>query len=156
MEPLSPTGPPPPGLACIMWEFWAAVWTVPVINLGFSGHGIMEPEVAAPPCGAGSVVYVIDCLPNMSEQLVRERTVPLVQTLRAARPTTPIVGGRPSLANIYFRPDVQRLTRTAGSPRAAPSNNSNKRDAGPVLGPRGRNSSAPTGKAPWTVPYPRT
>ena len=82
---------------------------VPVINLGFSGNGIMEPEVAALLAELDPRVYVIDCLPNMSEQLVRERTVPLVQTLRAARPTTPtvLVEDR-SLANSYFRPDVQR------------------------------------------------
>jgi len=34
---------------------------------------------------------VIDCLPNMDPALVKERTEPLVKTLRAARPSTPIL-----------------------------------------------------------------
>jgi len=36
-------------------------------------------------------VYVIDCLPNLVAEEIRERAKPLVQTLRAARPATPIV-----------------------------------------------------------------
>jgi hypothetical protein len=36
-------------------------------------------------------VYVIDCLPNTGATEVAERTEPLVQALRKARPETPIV-----------------------------------------------------------------
>jgi lysophospholipase L1-like esterase len=63
----------------------------PVINLGFSGNGIMEPEVAGLLAELDPVVYVIDCLPNMTAAQVRERCEPLVRTLRAAHPRTPIV-----------------------------------------------------------------
>jgi hypothetical protein len=38
-----------------------------------------------------AAVYLIDCLPNMNAAQVEERTGPLVQTLRQARPDTPIV-----------------------------------------------------------------
>ena len=38
----------------------------PVINLGFSGNGRMEPEMAAPLAELDPAVYVLDCLPNMS------------------------------------------------------------------------------------------
>ncbi|MBM4078190.1 MAG: twin-arginine translocation signal domain-containing protein [Planctomycetes bacterium] len=63
----------------------------PIINLGFSGNGIMEPEVAALLAELNPCVYVIDCLPNMEARLVAERAEPLVQTLRKAHPTTPVV-----------------------------------------------------------------
>jgi hypothetical protein len=64
---------------------------VPVVNLGFSGNGRMEAGVGEQLVKIDASVYVIDCLPNMSPALVRERCVPLVKQLRAARPETPIV-----------------------------------------------------------------
>lgn len=63
----------------------------PIINLGFSGNGRMEPEITELMAELDAAVYVIDCLPNMAAQEVAERTVPLVQTLRRARPAAPIV-----------------------------------------------------------------
>lgn len=63
----------------------------PVINLGFSGNGQMDPEVVQLLAELDPCVYVIDCLPNLSPSLVTERTEPLVQTLRQAHPDTPIV-----------------------------------------------------------------
>lgn len=63
----------------------------PVINLGFSGNGKMEPEVGALLAELDPAVFVIDCLPNMVEAEIRERAEPLVNKLREARPDTPIV-----------------------------------------------------------------
>jgi lysophospholipase L1-like esterase len=63
----------------------------PVINLGFSGNGKMEAEVAALVAELDAAVFVIDCLPNMVAAEVAERVKPLVHTLRGAHPTTPIV-----------------------------------------------------------------
>lgn len=63
----------------------------PVINLGFSGNGRMEAEVAKLMSEIDASVYVIDCLPNISANQVKSHTEPLVRLLRAARPTTPIV-----------------------------------------------------------------
>lgn len=63
----------------------------PVLNLGFSGNGKMEPELAALLAELDPAVYVVDCLPNMNAALVEERAVPFVRALRAARPETPIV-----------------------------------------------------------------
>src|SRR4051812_13811968 len=63
----------------------------PVINLGFSGNGLMEPELAALLAELDPAVYVLDCLPNMTAKLVSERVEPFVKTLRKAHPTTPIV-----------------------------------------------------------------
>ena len=63
----------------------------PVINLGFSGNGLMEPEMASLLSELDPAVYVLDCLPNMTAELVTERVEPFVRTLRKARPSTPIV-----------------------------------------------------------------
>ena len=64
---------------------------LPVLNLGFSGNGKMEPEMGALLAELDPAVYVIDCLPNMVEAEIRERAEPLVRKLREARPHTPIV-----------------------------------------------------------------
>ncbi|MEM9017450.1 MAG: SGNH/GDSL hydrolase family protein, partial [Verrucomicrobiota bacterium] len=54
----------------------------PIVNLGFSGNGRMEPEVGALLAEIDAAVYVIDCLPNMNGEQVAERTEPLVRQLR--------------------------------------------------------------------------
>ena len=63
----------------------------PVINLGFSGNGKMEPEVTALIAELDAAVYVIDCCPNLGGVETAALTKPLVQQLRMARPNTPIV-----------------------------------------------------------------
>lgn len=63
----------------------------PVINLGFSGNGRMEPEMATLLAELDPAVYVLDCLPNMSSAEVTERVEPFVRTLRKAHPKNPIV-----------------------------------------------------------------
>ncbi|MDR3618392.1 MAG: SGNH/GDSL hydrolase family protein [Paludisphaera borealis] len=64
---------------------------VPVINLGFSGSGTMDPSMTDLLAELDAAVYVIDCLPNMAAEDVAARTEPLVKTLRKARPDTPIL-----------------------------------------------------------------
>lgn len=61
------------------------------INLGFSGNGRMEPEMATLIAELNASVFVLDCLPNMTPEQVTERVAPTVKTLRAAHPDTPIV-----------------------------------------------------------------
>lgn len=63
----------------------------PVVNLGFSGNGRMEAEVATLMADIDASIFVIDCLPNISAGDVSSRTEPLVKILRKAHPTTPIV-----------------------------------------------------------------
>ena len=63
----------------------------PVVNLGFSGNGRMDAAVGDFLTKIDAAVYVIDCLPNMNAAAVREKCVPLVKQLRAAKPATPIV-----------------------------------------------------------------
>jgi hypothetical protein len=64
---------------------------IPVLNLGFSGNGQMEPEVARFLSELDPRLYVVDCLPNMQAPMVTERAEPLVRIIREARPDTPIV-----------------------------------------------------------------
>lgn len=63
----------------------------PVLNLGFSGNGKMEPELAELLSELDPAVYVLDCLPNMNANEVAERVEPFVRQLRQTRPQTPIV-----------------------------------------------------------------
>ena len=63
----------------------------PTINLGFSGNGKMEPEMAGLLAELDPSVYVLDCLPNMDAGEIKERVEPCVRKLRAAHPDTPIV-----------------------------------------------------------------
>ncbi len=63
----------------------------PVLNLGFSGNGRLEAEVGKLLAEIDPAVYVIDCLPNVTGDIVAQRTEPLVAILRKARPETPIV-----------------------------------------------------------------
>lgn len=63
----------------------------PVVNLGFSGNGRMEPEVVKLIAEIDASVYVIDCLPNMTAKEVSANTEPLVQLLQQKKPSTPIL-----------------------------------------------------------------
>ena len=61
------------------------------INLGFSGNGMMEPEVADFLAELNPDVFVVDCLPNMTGDLVTERMAHLVKTVRTKHAETPIL-----------------------------------------------------------------
>lgn len=63
----------------------------PVINLGFSGNGTMDPELGELMAELDACVYILDCLPNMTGEMVAKRTEPLVRQLRSARPDVPIL-----------------------------------------------------------------
>ncbi|MFP6621141.1 MAG: SGNH/GDSL hydrolase family protein [Pirellulaceae bacterium] len=63
----------------------------PVVNLGFSGNGRMEPEVARLLAEIDAAIYIIDCCPNLKGEEVAARTEPLVAILREKRPDTPIL-----------------------------------------------------------------
>lgn len=64
---------------------------VTVINLGFSGNGKMEKEMAELLSELDPAIYVLDCLWNMTPQEVSERVEPYITRLRETRPTTPII-----------------------------------------------------------------
>ncbi len=81
----------------------------PVINLGFSGNGRMEVELAKLMGEIDAALFVVDCLPNMNAKQVTERTEPFVHALRAARPRCRVllVEDR-SFANTRFMPGLRR------------------------------------------------
>lgn len=63
-----------------------------VINLGFSGNGRLDLEIAramadqTDPC-----VFVLDCAANCTPEIIRERCIPFIGILRGKHPDTPIV-----------------------------------------------------------------
>lgn len=63
----------------------------PTINLGFSGNGKMELEIAKLLAELDPSAYVLDSLPNLNAAETAERLDPFVRTLRSAHPLTPIV-----------------------------------------------------------------
>jgi hypothetical protein len=80
----------------------------PIINLGFSGAGTMDLEMADLMSELDAAVYVIDCLPNMNSKGISERVEPFVKRLRKSHPQTPIllVEDR-SFANAFLQPKKQ-------------------------------------------------
>lgn len=64
---------------------------IPTINLGFSGNGKTEPEMAKLMAELDPSVYVLDSLPNLEPAEAHERLEPFIRTLRQAHPRTPVV-----------------------------------------------------------------
>jgi len=62
-----------------------------IVNLGFSGSGKMEIEMAQLISEIDASVYVLDCLWNMTDDLVKERTEHFIRFLRERKPDTPIL-----------------------------------------------------------------
>lgn len=63
----------------------------PVINLGFSGNGKMELELARLLAEIDAALYVIDCIPNLVPKETALRTEPFLRELSKLRPKTPIL-----------------------------------------------------------------
>ncbi|MGC4044012.1 MAG: SGNH/GDSL hydrolase family protein [Armatimonas sp.] len=93
------------------------------INLGFSGSGKMEPALAELLGELDASVFVLDCLRNMNENMVRERMEPFVSLLRKKRPRTPILcagdifldNPKESPLSRITRESVERLRRSGVS-----------------------------------------
>ena len=67
-----------------------------LINLGFSGNGLLEKELIDLMAEIDAKAYILDCLPNLAEKgfssgEIRKRIVESVKGLRRIRTTTPIV-----------------------------------------------------------------
>ncbi|MGX5819309.1 SGNH/GDSL hydrolase family protein [Chitinophaga lutea] len=75
----------------------------PVINLGFSSNGLLEPPLLELMAEIDASAFILDCLPNLRSLppgVVKERVLAAVRQLRAARPSTPIVLADHADANI--------------------------------------------------------
>jgi len=90
---------------------------LPTINLGFSGNGQMDLELADYLGELDPCAFVIDCLPNMTPELVAERAEAFVSRLRSLRPDTPIlmVEDRTSTGAVFqaAQLDTHRKRRSA-------------------------------------------
>src|SRR5690606_14291067 len=98
-----------------------------IINLGFSGTGKMELEMAAIIKSIQADTFILDCVPNPSPKQITERTVPFVTLLRETHPNVPIImvesvfretgywdqrlGNRVKAQNKAFRDSYQQLIR---------------------------------------------
>lgn len=61
------------------------------INLGFSGNGLTEPELATLLAELKPAVFVIDSLPNLTPEMLAERMPKFIEIIRASHPQTPIL-----------------------------------------------------------------
>lgn len=62
-----------------------------IVNLGFSGNGKLDLEVAEAMASIDASCFVIDCLPNVSIELMNENYVRFLEIIRKNNPVTPIV-----------------------------------------------------------------
>lgn len=62
-----------------------------VYNLGFSGNGRLDIEVAEVMASIDAGLYVIDCLPNNKVDALKENIDPFFQYLRKRRPEVPVL-----------------------------------------------------------------
>lgn len=62
-----------------------------VINLGFSGNGRLDPEVAEVMAAVDAGLYIIDALPNLTADQLSQRLERFYGILRESRPDTPIL-----------------------------------------------------------------
>ena len=62
-----------------------------VYNMGFSGSGKMEPKMAEVIGHMSADLYILDCVPNMTADLIHKRVIPFVHILRKIKPNIPIL-----------------------------------------------------------------
>ena len=69
----------------------------PLINLGFSGNGRLEPEVIQLICELDAAIFILDCLPNLTSETVYDDKkletliINAVKDIRDKHPQTPII-----------------------------------------------------------------
>ncbi|MCG6185779.1 SGNH/GDSL hydrolase family protein [Maribellus maritimus] len=81
-----------------------------IVNLGFSGNGKLDLEVAEAMAAIDASCFVIDCLPNVTTELMNEKYVRFYETIRKKNQEVPII----MIENIlypymYFDQNVHKL-----------------------------------------------
>ena len=80
------------------------------INLGFSGNGRLDLEIAEAMAEIDASCYVIDCLPNVDIALMNEKYLPFLETIRKKRPDVPVLLVENILfPHMYFDLSVNKL-----------------------------------------------
>nr|WP_241558061.1 SGNH/GDSL hydrolase family protein [Maribellus luteus] len=64
---------------------------VETINLGFSGNGKFEEAVGQALCEIDAALFVLDCTPNSSPEVIQNNALKLIQQIKKCRPHTPIL-----------------------------------------------------------------
>ncbi|MGN0213004.1 MAG: SGNH/GDSL hydrolase family protein [Muribaculaceae bacterium] len=81
-----------------------------IINLGFSGNGRLDPEIAEMMAAIDASVYILDCLPNVTTPQIKELTEKFYRILRGKRPKTPILMmENPEFPHTRFNGETRRL-----------------------------------------------
>lgn len=62
-----------------------------IINLGFSGNGRLDLEIAEAMTEIDASCFVIDCLPNVDVEAINDRYVKFLKIIRQKHPKTPII-----------------------------------------------------------------
>ena len=62
-----------------------------VVNLGFSGNGKLDLEIAEAMAGIDASCFVIDCLPNVGVADIEDRYVRFLEIIRTTQPETPVI-----------------------------------------------------------------
>ena len=96
----------------------------PVLNLGMSGHGLMQQEVGALLSELDPSIYVLDCEYNMdqyNETTVACLTYQFIKQLRAARPDAKVllIEGHDGTRNWMFEGEQLSENRTRNGYRSA-------------------------------------
>lgn len=79
-----------------------------VINLGFSGHGRFEKEVAEYFMVTNPSIIVLDCTPNSTPKTIRENLPDLIEFIRSVNDTVPIILVESVMRDdAFFRKDVK-------------------------------------------------
>jgi len=83
-----------PGMA------WTAIveraLDIPVINLGFSGFGLIQKNIIKMIARTDAELFILDCMPNMlptriDTKITRKRVIDAVKRIRRVRKNTPVI-----------------------------------------------------------------
>lgn len=81
-----------------------------IVNLGFSGNGKLDLEIADAMSSIDASCFVIDCLPNVSIELMRKNYLPFLEIIRKKKPEIPIILIENILyPHIYFDSNINNL-----------------------------------------------
>jgi len=83
-----------------------------IVNLGFSGNGKLDLEIAEVMTSINASCFVMDCLPNLTVELINENYLQFLNILRQKNPDCPIVLVENILfPHMYFDKNVNILLK---------------------------------------------
>lgn len=87
-----------------------------VVNLGFSGNGMGEPELAELVAEIDASVFVLDYEANAGLERMRENLLPFAEIIRRKHPRTPmLILSKPFFSMIHFMPEGYEGARTSAA-----------------------------------------